>query len=472
MAAQEKAKQTVPQPATSAPVSTDLLDSFDAPADVSESAPPPPPPFDMSLLPQQDQLQEEPPPPAFDASMLPPAPCVIGSSKPTSQSTVTWDPNIPAPPPPPNMMMMTGAAQSASAPVFEDLLDPMEDQQKMPPPTYEVTPVAPPTLDNNTSSSGGRNRNSEGLDQEAIDAILGIEGLSDEEKAALIAEQEKIMVSIEQEKRNKAPISAAAARADAFEQRSHAAAVQAIGGGGGGATSANRTDTSHTVSTVSTADDVAAASQMAADMELAEQLQKEEYKRADKAEQQQQQKTRSASTAAAPTSKSSGSKVASPESSSWMDWLGLSSPAAATTTTRSSGATPAVTDRSFAQRPLERGEIGVSLPPGASRNNTALAMAPAYTGEEDDVEADANQFSPSRGEGEEDMSGGGGGARIAKQQPLFSYVADSISTAANSLYNAGSTDDEGNLHGVDTSGLLAMSQAGRESNNNNQQRPM
>ena len=443
MAAQEKAKQTAPQPAAAAPApaTVDLLDAFDAPAE-SEAAPPPP--SDVSLLPQQNQQPKAPPPPAFDTSILPPAASATEGSKHSSQSTVT--------------------PLAASAPALEDLLDPMADQQKRPPPSnYEVTRVAPPTSDNNNTGS----QNAEGMDQEAIDAILGIEGLSDEEKAALIAEQEKIMASIEQEKRNKGPSSAAADRADAFEQRSHAAAVQSIGCGGG-TTGATRTTTSQTVSALSTADDVAAASQMAADMELAEQLQKEEYKKAD-----QQQRTRAASTA---TASSSRSPTAASQESSWMEWLGFSSPT--TTTTR--GPSLAAPDRSFAQRPLERGEIGVSLPPGASRNNAALAAAPTYTGHENDAETETIQFSPSRSEGGEDMalmSGGGGGARIAKPQPLFSCVADSISSAANSLYNSVSTDGEGNLHGVDTSGLLGMSQAvgdsagGYQKLDNNQRRP-
>jgi len=474
MAAQERAKGGAPAPAPAAPPA-DLLDSFDAPA---ESASAPPPPFDASLLPTQA-------PPAFDASALPP-PVVDSTTQ--SAPAMSFDP-MQAPP------QTFAAPPAASAPIFEDLLDASEDQKA--PPSYDVTPVAPPT-----SESAG------GMDQDAIDAILGIEGLSDEEKAAMIAEQEKIMASIEAEKKNKAPANSAAARADAFEQRSHAAAVQAIGGGttrssasASSPASATKVDLGNgqevalhgqektheaikegtavmvqclscenwmqvtgsatlmfcpvcqTVSPVATADDKAAATQLASDMELAEQLQKEEYKAADKR-----------TAAAAAKKKAKAAAAAQQGEQGWMDWLGLGSPA-----TGVPAAAPSSPDRSFANRPLERGEIGVSLPPGASRNNAALAMAPAYTGQDDDVASPAIQSSRSYDESESLMSSqGGGAARVAQQKPLFSCVADSISEAANQFYTTVNTDTEGNVHGVDGSGLLAMSQAGRDSSSEHQ----
>ena len=440
MAAQEKAKQGAAPPPPSTAPPADLLDSFDTPAE-SQSAPPPP--FDVSLLPPQSIAPPSaPPPPAFEDALLPPA----TTAKPppmTTQPTVTWNPNLETSAAAPPL-----GPPAASAPVFEDLLDPMAEETK--PPAYHMTPVAPPTVTNPTTGESG------GLDQDAIDAILGIEGLSDEEKAALIAEQEKIMASIEQEKRNKSPAGSASARADTFEQRSHAAAVNAMG-----KTKATpKSSGSSSFSPVSTAEDQAAASQlssqMATDMELAEQLQKEEYK---KAEKRQQKSAKAKTTNALPST--SPAAATTQQDSSWMDWLGFGTPAAAPPTTGSSSA--AAPDRSFAQKPLERGEIGVSLPPGASKNNSALAMAAAYTGQEDDVDVDAAvRYSPSRdGADDEDAALMGGGARVAKQQPLFSCVADSISSAANSLYNTVADDGEGNVHGVDTSGLLAMSQAGR-----------
>lgn len=479
MAAQERAKQ----PTTADEASpADLLDSFDAPLE-SELAPPPP--FDASLLPIQA------PPPAFDEAALPPPPV-----EETSQSAPpfpSFDPMHQTPAAP----VSAAAPPAASAPVFEDLLDSAEDQKA--PPSYDVTPVAPP--------SGGQQQSaSAGIDQEAINAILGIEGLSDEEKAAMIADQEKIMASIEAEKKNKAPASStAASRADAFEQRSHAAAVQAIGSPSrtlststrGSPATATKVDlgdgtqvalhgaaktheaikdgtavmvvclscenwmqvTGHatlmfcpicqTVSPVAAKEEKELATQMATDMELAEQLQKEEYKKANKATEAARQKA---------IEKEKAPEAAKVTEQSWMDWLGFGS---STTSTTNASSSP---DRSFAQRPLERGQIGVSLPPGASRNNTALAMAPAYTGQDDDV--DTPNFSPSR-ESESLMANdegvGGGEARMAEQKPLFSCVAESISEAANQFYTTVNSDGEGNVHGVDGSGLLAMSQAGRNS---------
>merc|ERR1711862_1067742 len=58
-----------------------------------------------------------------------------------------------------------------------------------------------------------------------------------------------------------------------------------------------------------------------------------------------------------------------------------------------------------------------------------------------------------------------GPARVAEQKPLFSCVADSISTATTSLLFNTQTlqeDREGNVHGVDASSLLAVPQVSRD----------
>ena len=53
--------------------------------------------------------------------------------------------------------------------------------------------------------------------------------------------------------------------------------------------------------------------------------------------------------------------------------------------------------------------------------------------------------------------------RVAAQKPLFSCVADSITSAATSLYTTTlPEDDEGNVHGVDSSSLLAVTNYRRE----------
>ena len=142
MAAQERAKQTKPAAPAPAP---DLLSFDDTPA----------PAFDAASLPPPTN---EPPPPAFDDALFAPAP--------TSAPNLLWDP-MEAPP------MME--APTASAPDIGDLLS-----HEAPLPTA----VPPPTESNN----------------DAIEAILGLEGLSESEKQALIDEQLKIMASIEKNK--------------------------------------------------------------------------------------------------------------------------------------------------------------------------------------------------------------------------------------------------------------------------------
>lgn len=58
--------------------------------------------------------------------------------------------------------------------------------------------------------------------------------------------------------------------------------------------------------------------------------------------------------------------------------------------------------------------------------------------------------------------------RVAEQKPLFSCVADSIVSTANQYLIGGGEDEEGNVHGVDASSLLAMpsSRIGRNTGRN------
>ena len=150
------------------------------------------------------------------------------------------------------------------------------------------------------------------------------------------------------------------------------------------------------------------------------------------------------------------------QSQSWMEWMGLSSPTAAAT--NSSSVRPSSQMPAFAipaERPRERGEMGVSRPPGSG-------LSSPRTGEE----THTINFSNSYDEQEGLMGSGGGGtrrlpaARVAQQQPLFNCVADSITSAAShamTALNNASQDEEGNVHGVDASSLLAITNVGRES---------
>ncbi|KAL9190330.1 hypothetical protein ACHAXT_007541 [Thalassiosira profunda] len=111
--------------------------------------------------------------------------------------------------------------------------------------------------------------------------------------------------------------------------------------------------------------------------------------------------------------------------------------------------------------PRERGDLGVSLPPGAP--STAQ-----YPGERRGSPVAASSGSPARHEetrgllapvvdGHEESLPAG---RVAESKPLFSCLADSMSSAAQALYSTGEGDGQGNVHGVDASSLL-VTNAGR-----------
>ena len=441
MAAQERAKQAQ-QPT---PAAKDPPPAFDDLILKNEEEDSKPPAFDASMVPPPQETA----PPAFDDSLLPPS---ASDTATTTNAAAMFDP-LAAPPAP-------------SAPSFEDLGD-LLSQPTGVVGTNEPTPMMPPPFEAPPSTS-------ENDSNDAIEAILGMEGLSEEEKRALIAEQEKIMASIEASKSN-----AAASAADAFEQRSTAAAIQAVSGGTGSSTTrslqlqngeqvqlhgqeqtrqaiADGTaalvqclscenwmqvtqaatlmfcPVCQTVSPVLIADestDVAASAQLQSDLELAQQLQKEEYQAAERAEQRQKQKKEQAKAASA--------------SGSWMEWFGFSSGAA------ESPERPT----SFAQAPVGRGQQGVSRPPGSGA---------ASPGRLTSANTESIQFTSSADEEDALLSGGSpGGARMAESKPLFSCVADSITSAASNLMTLPS-DAEGNVHGVDSSSLLAVPMVGRQ----------
>jgi hypothetical protein len=498
MAAQERAKAAEPQPQQQ----------------------PPPPAFDDDLLMSMDDQVHEPPPPAFDAvapSLFAPPP----SPPPTPAAAaplMQWDPHAPS-------------APSASAPAMEDLY------HAPPPPTMDdhdwgnMQIMAPPTQNTTLSLSGVSSGNSidditRGMDPAAVQAILGIDGLSDTEKMELLEEQGKIMADIERSKKT-AVQDAATSRADAFEQRSFSAAVQSVGNvkssGGtraarspaasssspsGAAAADNATRTVNLGSgqevalhgqektrqaieqgtamlvqclscsnwmqvtesatlmfcpvcqVVSPVEKTQAAgtqqeaAQFKSDQELAEQLQKEEY---DVAGREERQRAAKAKAKAKRT-------VQEEQSQSWMEWLGMSSATGAAATS-AAGTRPSSQPPAFAipaERPRERGELGVSRPPGSS-------LSSARTGEETQTISFSNSYDEQDGL----LGSGGGGtrrlpaARVAQQQPLFNCVADSITSAASQALTALNThaltqDGEGNVHGVDASSLLAVTNVGRE----------
>ncbi|VEU34820.1 unnamed protein product [Pseudo-nitzschia multistriata] len=238
-----------------------------------------------------------------------------------------------------------------------------------------------------------------------IDASI-LNALEPAEREAFLEEQRKILEQIEKEKANN-EASGAAARAMAFDQRSTSAVANVAAsyerGGRPPAGSGEELD--------------AETAQMIADAELAEKLQKEEYSKS----QERRNRVRSGNQ----TQQQRGEQQSSEESQSWYDWL-----------TGSQAPAPAPATRS-------------SPSPRASSSGSRTLVS-AQTGEEGLTYASGFE--------------GGGGARTAEQKSMFACVADSINVAATQMY-ALPVDEEGNVHGVDSQGLLAMPDVSRQRDN-------
>ena len=171
MAAQEKAKTAAKKPEPEIAPPTDLLDDA------------PPPAFDETLLPPPREEEAPPPFEAVEQQVDPPP-----SFETIEQPPVYEEMKDTAPPAP-------------MAPAYEDLLD--HEQQNS---VEHIQPMPAP---------------SSTMEEE----IMGMEGLSEEERNALIEEQRQIMAQIEQEKQANAQ-AIANAQADAFDQRSANAVAQ------------------------------------------------------------------------------------------------------------------------------------------------------------------------------------------------------------------------------------------------------
>lgn len=505
MAAKEKSQQQAnqkkePPKAVEEPV--DLLSSFDAPSKASD----PPPAYDTNFLPP-------PPPPAPEMTAAPPAPDIWGMTPPSmefdsQQQDMSFPPpppiNAMAPPPPPPPAMEDTAAPpppayfftppAASAPSYEDLLDSQQQynkqQQQQQQPVggdYSMpAPMAPPQMA-----------------PEIDDDILA--ALDPAERAEILEEQRKIMEQIEKDKKNN-DASSAAAKAMAFDQRSGAAVARVAGEFDRGSSrrtaksaapktsssSGNRIHASGSagvrtvdlgageqvplhgqektqqaiaegnalivqclncqnwmqvtkdatlmfcptcqvvspvlLESAATAADMEQAAQEAADAQLAEKLQAEEYGRA---------KGGAASAASKKKSGSSSKKAAKLEKGqaveqSWYDWF-MGTPTKSELTS-----TAPVPARGSAEiRP--RGLVAAST--GAESYGASRSYDDGYSS------------ATSRGSG--------GGARMAESKSMFACVTDAVGTAATSIYTM-NQDEEGNVHGVDASGLLAMPNVSRQ----------
>jgi len=462
MAAKGKQEKKMATPAPLPVSAPDLLMDFDAPT-MEKDPPPsyntnflkdaPPPTFDVMEHQQQQQFT---PPPPIDSVLPPPPPL---------------DELLPPPPPDDDLMTKIPPAPAATAPMFEDLLGGRHTQQQHHPP-----PLPPPM------EAAAQPAVSLDIDESILNA------LEPAEREAFLEEQRKIMEQIEKEKSNN-DASGAAAMATAFDQRSSAAVANVAASYEGRARNSNSRNIQSTSSRTTTASnsngrtidlgggagevavhgsektqqaiedgtavivkcmscdnwmqvteaaelmfcpicqvvcpvekkgaattaDMGAAAQLAADAELAEKLQKEEYagaqerrSRPQNTEQQQEQQ-----------------QSQSGQGQSWYGWL-TGAPDTAAPATRSS-------------------------PSANTSSSRSTGLVSAQTGEEP------------RSYDESARSGGGGGARMAEQKSMFSCVADSINTATTQMtaYNLGA-DEEGNVHGVDSHGLLAMPDVSRE----------
>jgi len=471
-AAKEKTPSPPPPASVAPPPSADLLSGFDEPS--TNNLPPPayetnflkdapPPAFDAMVQQQQQpqmappafntmvqqQQMQFPPPPPIDSVLPPPPPL---------------DDVLPPPPMPEGDLLDMGmpSAPTATAPMFEDLHMQQPQQQEFhPPPLPPPMEAAPPELD---------------IDESILNA------LEPAEREAFLEEQKKIMEQIEREKSDN-EASSATARAMAFDQRSSSAVANvAASYEGGGRSSSSRSRPSSgrgpTVNLGGDAGEVAvrgaeetqraiedgtavivnclscdqwmqvteaaelmycpicasvcpvekkgaaktsnmeAAAQLAADMELAQKLQNEEYEGAQHRRSRRSQSQQSSSAAEESTGKG------------WFDWLtgSTTAPAPATRSAPTSG-------------------ISTRSSPSSSGGG---GLVSAQTGEE------------SRGYG----SGTNiGGARVAApQKSMFSCVADSMNTAVTQMYTF-NADEEGNVHGVDSQGLLAMPDVSRQREN-------
>lgn len=430
----------------------------------------------------QEQLMNDLPPPEFDSVFLPTQVVIPQESTPPSFHSFAMQHGRMKPPPVPAPLLVV----VPSAPTF-DLLDsqPKTTTNEFSKPLEEFEHIMEPPIESALSS------------EEEI--IMGMEGLSAEERRALIDEQRTIMDQIEKEKaENETAIAAAAA--DDFDQRS-TPAVAHIAGGGVARTQTTDTDkigkSGRTVnlgggkevalhgpektraaikdgtallvqcancenwmqvtgsatlmycpvcavvspvevqSAVCTREE---AIQMTMDRRMAEQMQKEEYEAVNKEDVGRAQGQEGRVT----------TKAAADEESSWWD-------------TVSSMFTVKMANETVQpqlQKPLQRGEVGVSLPPGV-RDQGSLSSAHTdiqtidFSGSNDERDGLlGNQISGSR-------------ARVAERKPMFSCVVDSVANAGTYLGSALTTqtiteDGEGNVHGVDASSLLAVSTVSRE----------
>ena len=119
-----------------------------------------------------------------------------------------------------------------------------------------------------------------------------------------------------------------------------------------------------------------------------------------------------------------------------------------------------------AEEARERGDLGVTRPPGASSSSSFPSqrrenLSPVITVDRSFLnhrEETQGLLRPVTDGNEANLPAG----RVADHRPLFSCVMDSVSNAASAVFSTGlGSNEEGNVHGVDASSLLTVTSAGR-----------
>jgi len=195
------------------------------------------------------------------------------------------------------------------------------------------------------------------------------------------------------------------------------------------------------------------AIQLTMDRKLAEKLQAEAYDHDDNEKKEEEQKDDGYFSKLFGSSSSNGAAAAVRSSSvtstdSWWDKISN------------------IVSYGVTEEPRERGELGVTLPPGSSSVSTYPGerrgtLSPVSTDGGRDRHGEETQglLRPVIDGNEANLPA----ARVAEQKPLFSCVTDSVSSAASALFSnaEGEEDEEGNIYGIDASSLLVTS-AGRQ----------
>ncbi|KAL3779403.1 hypothetical protein ACHAWO_012367 [Cyclotella atomus] len=138
------------------------------------------------------------------------------------------------------------------------------------------------------------------------------------------------------------------------------------------------------------------------------------------------------------------------------------------------------------EEPRQRGELGVTRPPGASETSSSMTTYPGqrrppatvnesneetrgllsgtsssmttYPGQRHPVStspSNASNLHPVTVHGNEANLPAG---RVAEQRPLLSCVYDSVSNVASSVFTTEEPDEDGNVYGVDARSLLAVTE--------------